>query len=161
MAPTPSPHGPCHPPSPTLLYRNTAMQFIFNIKFLFSNLIFIYSHFLLTDSSTKTQNEDDKLSACSIYPLTIHSYPFKKIKHQFSPHFYLPFTTWFNIPLLIKQLFSVPILRQYHHFNFAQSLRLCNVSKPMSPLTALLLILQEHPRIHLATPYIMYSKEPA
>ena len=80
-----------------------------------------------------------------------------------TPHFPLPSSTWFNIPLLIKQLLWVPILRQrlYHHFNFALSLRLCNVSKPMSPLTASLQVLDEHPRIHLAPSNIMDSKKSA
>ena len=45
----------------------------------------------------------------------------------------------------------------YHHFNFALSLRPCSESNPMSPLTASLQVLDEHPRMRLAPPIITGS----
>ena len=54
-------------------------------------------------------------------------------------------------------LLSGSLQTLYHHFNFALSLLLFKVSKPMSPQTASLHVLEEHPRIFFAPPKMMDS----
>ena len=130
------------------------------------------SNFLLSlsliHSSTQAINEADEQSPCLISssnPLLSISKDLKRsstiLLHTFLclPLRGLIFHSWLNS--CFGYLSSGKVASLYHHFNFALSLRLCNVSKPMSPLTASLQVLEEHPRIHLAPSNIMDSKEPA
>ena len=59
----------------------------------------------------------------------------------------------------LRYLYSCIIAGSYHHFNFALFILLCNVSKPMSPLTASLQVLEEHTIICLPPSNIGF-KEP-
>ena len=121
--------------------------------------------FSLIHSSTQAINEADELSPCLIssnHSLLSISKDLKRsstiLLHTFLclPLRGLIFHSWLNS--CFGYLSSGKVASLYHHFNFALSLRLCNVSKPISRLSALLQVL-ENPRIHLTLLNIMDSKE--
>ena len=92
----------------------TVYKYVYNLTLVLNSSSKFLLSYSLIHFSAYAIHEADELSPCLIS--SNHSFIYilntENIHHPI-PHFPLPSSMWFNIPLLIKQLLRVPIFKQY------------------------------------------------